>query len=86
MKAFNTTLPGTLVDGKAGGEPLDVFVAANDGTAKAIVIGLVGDGKLRPIDAGSLARARDLESLAFLGITLQMPMGLGFRSGWKLVA
>lgn len=86
VKAFNTTFAGTLVNGTAGGEPLDVFVAANDDEAKKVVIGLVGDGKLRPIDAGKLDRSGQLEALGLLGITLQMPMGLGFMSGWKLVA
>ncbi|MBZ0227699.1 MAG: NADPH-dependent F420 reductase, partial [Bauldia sp.] len=86
VKAFNTTFAGTLVEGKVDGQPLDVFVAANDDDARKVVIGIVGDGKLRPIDAGRLERARQLEALGLLGITLQMPMGLGFMSGWKLVA
>lgn len=86
VKAFNTTFAGTLVNGTVGGQPLDVFVAANDESAKKVVIGLVSDGNLRPIDAGRLDRARQLEALGLLGITLQGPMGLGFASGWKLVA
>lgn len=86
VKAFNTTFAGTLVTGAAGGEPLDVLVAANDDDAKATVLGLVSDGGLRGIDAGQLARARELEGLALLGITLQGPLGLGFQSAWKLVA
>ena len=86
VKAFNTTFAGTLVAGTAGGQALDVLVAANDADAKAKVLGLVNDGGLRAIDAGSLARARELEGLALLGITLQGPLGLGFQSAWKLVA
>ncbi len=83
VKAFNTTFAGTLVAGAAGGQPLDVFVAANDDGAKATVLGLAADGGLRAIDAGKLARARELEGLALLGITLQGPLGLGFQSAWK---
>lgn len=86
VKAFNTTFAGTLVAGAVDGHALDVFVASNDDTAKATVLRLVGDGGLRGIDAGKLDRARQLEGLALLGITLQMPLGLGFRSAWKLVA
>lgn len=86
VKAFNTTFAGTLVAGTAGGQALDVLVAANDADAKARVLGLVSDGGLRAIDAGGLARARELEGLALLGITLQGPLGLGFQSAWKLVA
>lgn len=86
VKAFNTTFAGTLVDGTVDGHALDVFVASNDDAAKAAVLGLVADGGLRGIDAGNLERARQLEGLALLGITLQMPLGLGFKSAWKLVA
>ncbi|MCB1501548.1 MAG: NAD(P)-binding domain-containing protein [Bauldia sp.] len=86
VKAFNTTFAGTLVAGNVAGQPLDVFVAANDDAAKAAVLQLVADGGLRGIDAGKLERARQLEGLALLGITLQMPLGLGFQSAWRLVA
>ena len=86
VKAFNTTFAGTLVSGAVDGHALDVFVASNDDDAKATVLALVGDGGLRGIDAGKLERARQLEGLALLGITLQMPLGLGFQSAWKLVA
>ena len=86
VKAFNTNFAGTLVAGAVDGHALDVFVAANDEEAKATVLAFVGDGKLRGIDAGKLERARQLEGLALLGITLQMPLGLGFQSAWKLVA
>jgi predicted dinucleotide-binding enzyme len=86
VKAFNTTFAGTLVAGAVDGHALDVFVASNDDAAKATVLGFVNDGGLHGIDAGKLERARQLEGLALLGITLQMPLGLGFRSAWKLVA
>ena len=86
VKAFNTTFAGPLATGAVDGKELDVFVAANDEDAKKQVLALVSDGKLRGIDAGKLERARQLEGLALLGITLQMPLGLGFQSAWKLVA
>jgi predicted dinucleotide-binding enzyme len=86
VKAFNTTFAGTLVAGAVNGHALDVFVAGDDDAAKQTVIGLVKDGKLRAIDAGKLDRARQLEGLGLLGITLQGPLGTGFMSAWKLVA
>ena len=59
---------------------------ANDEEAKATVIRLRQRRQLRGIDAGKLERARQLEGLASPRITLQMPLGLGFQSAWKLVA
>jgi len=34
VKAFNTTFAGTLVEGTVAGQPLDVFLAGDDQTAK----------------------------------------------------
>jgi 8-hydroxy-5-deazaflavin:NADPH oxidoreductase len=86
VKAFNTTFAGTLVEGGVGGEPLDVFVAADDEEAKQKVLDLVATGGLRGVDAGPLRRARQLEELGFFGMTLQQPLDLGFRSAWKLAS
>ena len=86
VKAFNTTFSGTLVEGQVAGEPLDVLIAGNDEEAKEAVEQLVRDGGLRAIDVGPLERARQLEGLGFLGITLQQPLGLTFRSAWNLIS
>ena len=86
VKAFNTTFSGTLVEGQVAGEPLDVLIAGNDEEAKETVAQLVRDGGLRAIDVGPLERARELEGLGFLGITLQQPLGLNFQSTWKLAS
>jgi predicted dinucleotide-binding enzyme len=83
VKAFNTTFANTLVAGQVAGEPLDVFIAGDDADAKGEVAQLVHDGGLNPVDVGPLQRARQLEQLALLGITLQQPLGLGFGSSWK---
>jgi NADPH-dependent F420 reductase len=85
VKAFNTTFAGTLVEGQVAGQPLDVFLAGDDEEAKETVAQLVRDGGLRAIDTGPLERARQLEGLGFLGIVLQQPLGLNFRSAWKLI-
>ncbi len=47
---------------------------------------LVRDGGLRAIDVAPLERARQLEGLGFLGITLQQPLGLNIQSAWKLIS
>ena len=86
VKAFNTTFSGTLVEGQVAGQPLDVLIAGDDEEAKETVAQLVGDGGLRAIDVGPLERARQLEGLGFLGITLQLPLGLNFQSAWKLIS
>ncbi|MGI9047874.1 MAG: NADPH-dependent F420 reductase [Rubrobacteraceae bacterium] len=85
VKAFNTTFAATLVDSQVAAHPLDVFVAGDDEEAKETVARLVRDGGLVAIDVGALRRARELERLGFLGITLQEPLGLDFQSTWKLV-
>ena len=86
VKAFNTTFSGTLVEGQVAGQPLDVFIAGDDEEAKETVAQLVRDGGLRAIDVGPLERARQLEGLGFIGITLQQPLGLNFQSAWKLIS
>jgi NADPH-dependent F420 reductase len=84
VKAFNTTFAGTLVAGQVGGIPLDVFLAGDDEAAKQTVSGLITDGGLVAVDTGALHRARQLEGLGLLGITLQFKHNLGFGTGWKL--
>jgi 8-hydroxy-5-deazaflavin:NADPH oxidoreductase len=86
VKAFNTTFAGTLLAGEVSGHPLDVFIAGDDADAKQMVASLAEAGGLRAIDVGPLRRARQLEGLALLGITLQFTLDTQFMSGWKLVA
>jgi predicted dinucleotide-binding enzyme len=85
VKAFNTTFAGTLVAGNVGGTPLDVYIAGDDDAAKKTLAKLVGDGGLVAVDVGPLQRARELEGLGFLGITLQMRHNWGFATGWKII-
>jgi len=85
VKAFNTTFAGTLVAGEVAGQTLDVFIAGDDDSAKAKVAELVTAGSLNAIDVGALDRARELEALGFLGITLQFRLDTGFGTAWKLV-
>ncbi|CAA9496725.1 MAG: hypothetical protein AVDCRST_MAG67-1756 [uncultured Solirubrobacteraceae bacterium] len=86
VKAFNTTFAGTLGAGEVAGQPLDVLIAADDEDAKAIVSQLVSDAGLRPVDAGPLKRARELEALGYLHMAIQQPLGTNFTSTLKLLA
>jgi 8-hydroxy-5-deazaflavin:NADPH oxidoreductase len=86
VKAFNTTFAGTLVEGAVAGQPLDVFIAGDDEGAKGTVSQLAESGGLRPVDAGPLARARELEALGYLHMALQQGLGTGFGSTVKVLA
>jgi 8-hydroxy-5-deazaflavin:NADPH oxidoreductase len=86
VKAFNTTFAPTLAEGRVAGQPLDVFVASDHEDAKRTVSQLVEDGGLRPVDAGPLARAHELEALGYLHMALQQPLGTGFSSTVKILA
>jgi 8-hydroxy-5-deazaflavin:NADPH oxidoreductase len=85
VKAFNTTFGNTLVPGEVAGQQLDVLIAGDDETAKRMVKQLVESGGLRPIDVGPLRRARQLEQLGFLHISLQDRLGTGFGSAVKFI-
>jgi predicted dinucleotide-binding enzyme len=86
VKAFNTTFAGTLVAGRVAGHPVDVFLAGDDAEAKGTVARMVVDGGLRPIDAGPLARARELEALGLLHMVVQASLGTRFGSALKVLA
>lgn len=87
VKAFNTTFAGTLAGGgEVGGQPLDVFLAADDDGAKQTVAGLVESMGLRPVDSGPLRRARQLEATGYLHMAVQEPLGTGFGSTVKIVS
>lgn len=85
VKAFNTTFARTLNAGEVGGQPLDVLIAGDDADAKATVSRLAEAGGLRAIDAGPLHRARQLEALGLLHITLQQSLDTGFQSAVKFL-
>jgi predicted dinucleotide-binding enzyme len=85
VKAFNTTFAGTLVAGQVAGQPLDVFIAGDDDAAKRAVAQFVTAGGLNAVDVGTLDRARQLEALGLLGITLQFRLNTGFGTAWKLI-
>jgi predicted dinucleotide-binding enzyme len=85
VKAFNTIFAGTLVAGSVAGQPLDLFIAGDDEDATALVARLGRDGGMRPVEAGSLARARELEALGYLHMVIQGPLGTDFASSVKVL-
>jgi NADPH-dependent F420 reductase len=86
VKAFNTTFASTLAAGNVADQDLDVLVAGDDEDAKTVVATLVETSGMRPIDAGPLRRAQQLEHLGFLHMTLQNNLGTGFGSAVKFVS
>jgi len=86
VKAFNTLFASNQADPILDDVQLDGFVAGDDAASKASVLSLVASIGLEPVDVGPLARARQLESLAFLNISLNATRNGAWRSGWKLVA
>ncbi len=87
VKAFNTTFAATLASGSVGGQlPTTVLIAGDDADAKSLVAGIVTAGGLRVVDAGSLRRARELEALGFLQITLAAGEKIAWTAGFAVVA
>ncbi|MDX6301385.1 MAG: 8-hydroxy-5-deazaflavin:NADPH oxidoreductase [Nocardioidaceae bacterium] len=84
VKAFNTTFAGTLVAGEVAGQPLDVFVAADDEGRQAAGLRARGDRRHAGAGRRSVAGARQLELLGFLHMALQDRLGTGDSSGLTL--
>jgi NADPH-dependent F420 reductase len=85
VKAFNTTFAGTLVAGTVGGKTTTVLLAGDDADAKALLTGVVSAAGLRAVDAGSLKRARELEALGFLQLTLAAGEKVSWTGGFAVV-
>jgi predicted dinucleotide-binding enzyme len=85
LKAFNTTFAATLAAGTAGPLPTTVLIAGDDADAKALLAGVITSGGLRAIDAGGLRRARELEALGFLQLTLAVGEKVTWTGGFGVV-
>ena len=66
VKAFNTLFGEVLAADKAGGRPLDVFIAGDDASAKAHVSAFIESLGMRPLDVGDLRMAHWLEGAGLL--------------------
>ncbi|MFF8883048.1 NAD(P)-binding domain-containing protein [Streptomyces flaveolus] len=74
-----------LTTGEGHGFPLDVLIAGDDSPAEAKVAELISSGAMRPLDVGPLRRARELEALGFLHISVQQPLELNWQSAIKIL-
>ncbi|MEU8606481.1 NADPH-dependent F420 reductase [Actinoplanes sp. NPDC048791] len=86
VKAFNTTFAATLAAGQVGPLPTTVLIAGDDPDAKALLAGVVTAGGVRAVDAGALRRARELEALGFLQLTLAASDKVPWTGGFGVVA
>jgi NADPH-dependent F420 reductase len=86
LKAFNTTFAGTLTSGTVGPLTTTVLIAGDDAEAKSTLAGIVTSGGLKAVDAGSLSRARELEALGFLQLTLAINEKVSWTGGFGVIA
>ena len=87
LKAFNTNFAATLASKNVGGaQPTTVLVAGDDDLAKQALVDVVRAGGVNAVDAGKLSRARELESIGFLQLTLAVQEKVGWNAGVALVA
>ncbi|MEU1840339.1 NADPH-dependent F420 reductase [Micromonospora chersina] len=86
LKAFNTTIAGTLAAGTVGQLTTTVLVAGDDADAKATLIDVISAAGLAAVDAGALKRAREMESLGFLQISLAANEKVSWTGGFGVVA
>ncbi|AXO35233.1 NADPH-dependent F420 reductase [Micromonospora chalcea] len=85
VKAFNTTFAGTLAEGTVGPLTTTVLIAGDDADAKAALAGVVTAAGLKAVDAGSLHRAREMEAVGFLQISLAANEKLPWSGGFGVV-
>jgi 8-hydroxy-5-deazaflavin:NADPH oxidoreductase len=86
LKAFNTTFAGTLAAGTVGPLTTTVLIAGDDADAKSTLAGVVTSGGVKAIDAGGLKRAREMEALGFLQISLAAGEKVSWTGGFGVVA
>ena len=86
IKAFNTTFAGTLAAGSVGPLTTTVLIAGDDVDAKATLADVVTAAGLQAIDAGSLKRAREMEALGFLQISLAAGEKVSWTGGFGVAA
>ena len=84
LKAFNTNFAATLASKQVGGLPTTVLVAGDDAAAKATLVDAVVAGGVAALDAGSLARAHELEALGFLQLTLAVREKVAWTGGFAV--
>jgi hypothetical protein len=86
LKAFNTTFAGTLAAGTVGPLTTTVLIAGDDADAKSTLADVVTSGGLNAIDAGTLKRARELEAIGFLQLTLAANEKVSWTGGFGAIS
>ena len=86
LKAFNTTFASTRSAGSVGPLTTTVLIAGDDADAKSTLAWVITSGGLNAIDAGPLERARELESIGFLQITLAASEKIAWTGGFGVAA
>lgn len=86
LKAFNTTFAATLTGKQIGELPTTVLIAGDDSAAKAALAAAITAGGIEAIDAGSLARAHELEALGFLQLSLAVGEKISWTGGFAVAA
>ena len=82
LKAFNTNFAGTLAAGSVGPLATTVLIAGDDADAKSTLAAVVTSGGVKAVDAGSLKRARELEAVGFLQLTLAANEKVSWTGGF----
>ena len=86
VKAFNTNFASTLAEGTVGPLQTTALIAGDDDAAKQSLTEVLTSGGLKVIDAGALKRARELEAIGFLQITLAAREKLAWTQGFGVVS
>jgi predicted dinucleotide-binding enzyme len=84
VKCFNTTGANNYLNPGYPGGAATMLYCGDDAEAKGIVRRLGEDLGFAMVDAGPLARARLLEPVALLWISLAYPQGMGREIAWRL--
>lgn len=84
LKAFNTTFAATLAAGTVGGQRTTVLIAGDDTDAKQALAAAIQAGGVDALDAGALTRARELEAIGFLQLTLAVSEKVGWNAGFAI--
>ena len=84
VKAFNTLFASIQADPTSLGQTVDLLIAGDDAAAKSLVAQLATSIGLRPVDAGPLVGAREMDAMAWLNMSLQMRTGGNWHSSFVL--
>lgn len=85
LKAFNTTFAATLGAKTVGPNKTTVLIAGDDADAKSELAAAISAGGVDAVDAGSLSRARELEAVGFLQLTLAAREKVSWTGGFGIV-